>query len=129
MEEINKTDKDFALHLIPIGCLILEWLTNCQIFLSHHYKIVILFMILIPHLAITVLIELFTDQKLYLLDISPVEYIHIPIYPLVAILISYPLFFAMELITTMKLKNQGYPCDKILYEIKEFNERASKRDS
>ena len=86
-------------------------------------------MILIPHLAMTVVLELLTDKKLYLLDVSPVEYIHIPLYPLLSILISYPLFFIMELVTNKKLKHQGYPCDKILYEIKEFTERQSKRES
>ena len=63
------------------------------------------------------------------MDFSPVEYIHIPVYPCLAILLSYPLFYLMEMITNKKLKNQGYPCDKILYELKEFTERKSKRES
>lgn len=131
VKEVDETQDDILLHVLPLCCLVIEWLTNSQVFIMHHYAIIILFTVLIPNLGVTIFLELITDKKLYMLDISPVEYIHIPAYPVIAVVISFPLFFVMELLTNMKLKRQGYPCDKILYELEEFrkSKRATERES
>jgi hypothetical protein len=56
----DRTSNDLGLHLLPFVSLLFEYAVNCQPFLFHHYKIVILGLFFIPHLVVTVLLEFFT---------------------------------------------------------------------
>ena len=74
--------------------------------------------------VITFLLEN-ADTKLYSLDSSALE-VTIPIYVLISLIISIPVFYLFRFLTEMKLKMQGYPCDKILDEVEEFLEKERK---
>ena len=70
------------------------------------------------------------DTKLYSLDSSILE-VTVPNYVVISVILSVPIFYLCKFVTEIKLKMQGYPCDKIIDEVEEFFEKArkSQRDS
>lgn len=117
--------EDYNLHVLPSVVLVVEYLTNALPFMDRHYACVIL-PFLFSQLFITVLLELYFDIKLYMIDIS-----HLPMYNISMLVLSVPIFYFLKMISWAKIKIQGYPCSKILEEVEEYfeNEKKQQRET
>jgi hypothetical protein len=104
---------DKIMHIVPTVCVSLEFFLNSQPMVDRHYWTTTVPLILASVIA-TILVEL--ETPLYIVDqkFGPIT---LPLYPLVCLAISIPLFYLMKLATYLKLEVQGYPCDKILEEM------------